>query len=293
MYLNFYGLSKPPFRITPDTKLFFEGSDRGAMLHALSYTIHNGEGIIKVVGEVGSGKTMLCRMLPVRMSKTIEWVYLAHPSLSPEHTLYAIAEELGLRVDRKMDKLDVMNLLHHTLLKKFVKGKRVVIMVEESQGMPIETLEEIRLLSNLETDEHKLLQIVLFGQPELDRNLALPQIRQLRERITHSLYLPPLSKEDTHDYLNFRLRAVGYRGPNLFDKSLTKLISKHALGLTRRINIIADKALLIAYTQGRHTVMASDIKQAVRDCQYPSEPNSFQRLFQGLPKKADDLRLTH
>ncbi len=268
MYLDFYGLKKPPFKITPDTKLFFEGSDRGAVLHGLSYAIDSGEGIIKVVGEVGSGKTMLCRMLPVRMSDNIDWVYLAHPSLSPEHTLHAIAKELGLSIDKSMDKLDIMNLLHTTLLEKHSQNRRVVVLVEESQGMPLETLEEIRLLSNLETDEHKLLQIVLFGQPELDDNLLAPCIRQLRERITHSLYLEPLTIKDTHAYLNFRLRAVGYTGLDLFSKRLSKLISQYAQGLTRRINIIADKAMLIAFTQGRQNLKASDIKQAARDCQF-------------------------
>lgn len=268
MYLEFFGLHKPPFRITPDTHVFFEGCDRGAALHALCYAVSHGEGITKVVGEVGSGKTMLCRMLPLKLNEGVDWVYLAHPSLSPEHTLHAIAHEMGLSVAADADKLSVMRALHEALMERHANNRRVVVLIEEAQGMPLETLEEVRLLSNLETDEHKLLQIVLFGQPELDDNLANPQIRQLRERITHSLYLEPLRLPDIHAYLNFRLRAVGYKGPDLFSRRVAKTIAGYSQGLIRRINIIADKTLLAAYTQDRHTIVVSDIKDAARDSQF-------------------------
>jgi MSHA biogenesis protein MshM len=268
MYLEFFGLHKPPFRITPDTHAFFEGSDRGALLNALCYAISQGEGIIKVVGEVGSGKTMLCRMLPLKLTEKIDWVYLAHPSLSPEHTLHAIAQEMGLTVADNADKLSVMRLLHETLLMRHANGRQVVVLVEEAQGMPLETLEEIRLLSNLETNDYKLMQIVLFGQPELDEKLSDPSIRQLRERITHSLYLSPLNLPDIQAYLNFRLRAVGYTGPDLFSSKVARSISRYSQGLVRRINIIADKTLLAAYTQDRHTLTAKDIRQAARDSNF-------------------------
>lgn len=273
MYLDFFGLHKPPFRITPDTHAFFEGSDRGAILNALCYAIAHGEGIIKVVGEVGSGKTMLCRMLPLKLAEQIDWVYLAHPSLSPEHTLHAIAQEMGLAVTENADKLSVMRLLHEALLLRHTNGRQVVVLVEEAQGMPLETLEEIRLLSNLETNDHKLLQIVLFGQPELDENLAAPSIRQLRERITYSLYLTPLSLPDIQAYLNFRLRAVGYTGPDLFSYQVARAIAHYSQGLVRRINIIADKTLLFAYTQDRHTLTVNDIRQAAKDSNFkPTRP---------------------
>lgn len=271
MYLDFFGLNKPPFRITPDTHAFFEGSDRGALLNALCYAISQGEGIIKVVGEVGSGKTMLCRMLPLKLHDNIDWVYLAHPSLSPEHTLHAIAQEMGLNVTESTDKLSVMRQLHEALLERHTHNRQVVVLVEEAQGMPLETLEEIRLLSNLETNDYKLMQIVLFGQPELDENLADPSIRQLRERITYSLYLTPLKLPDIQAYLNFRLRAVGYKGPDLFSFQSARAIARHSQGLIRRINIIADKALLAAYTQDRHTLTLKDIRQAAHDNNFRSK----------------------
>ncbi|MGH1440514.1 MAG: ExeA family protein [Cellvibrionaceae bacterium] len=268
MYLEFYGLHHPPFRITPDTRVFFEGENRGATLEGLCYAITQGEGIVKVVGEVGSGKTMLCRMLPLKLVQGIDWVYLAHPSLSPEHTLHAITYELGLSLDEGTEKLSVMRALHNELLERHRQNRRVVVLVEEAQGMPLETLEEIRLLSNLETDESKLLQIVLFGQPELDNKLSAWEIRQLNERITHSLYLPPLDVEDIHNYLNFRLRFAGYKGPDIFTKKIAKKINKYSLGLTRRINIIADKSLMLAYSQGRHHLKVRDIQDAALDSQF-------------------------
>jgi MSHA biogenesis protein MshM len=283
MYLEFFGLHKPPFRITPDTHAFFEGSDRGAILTALCYAISHGEGIIKLVGEVGSGKTMLCRMLPLKLTDNIDWVYLAHPSLSPEHTLHAIAQEMGLSVADQADKLSVMRLLHETLLERHIQGRQVVVLVEEAQGIPLETLEEIRLLSNLETNDHKLLQIVLFGQPELDDNLATPSIRQLRERITHSLYLTPLALADIQAYLNFRLRAVGYTGPDLFSYQVARAIADYSQGLVRRINILADKTLLFAYTQDRHTLTLNDIRQAAKDNDFkPSRPKHKWIALAGL-----------
>ncbi len=268
MYLEYFGLSKPPFRITPDTHVFFEGSDRGPTLNALIYALHNGEGIIKVVGEVGTGKTMLCRMLPTKVEGEIDWVYLAHPRLSPDQILQEVARELRLNLGDYPDKLMVMRQLQTALLERYANNRRVVVLVEEAQEMPLETLEELRLLSNLETDEHKLLQIILFGQPELDEKLASRKIRQLRERITHSLYLPPLPLADIHAYLNFRIRASGYRGPDLFSLKVARSIEKYSHGLIRRINILADKALLTAYARDSYDISVTDIQVAAEDSQY-------------------------
>ena len=209
MYYEYFGLTQAPFRITPNTDFFFGGGNRGPILEALIYAVTNGEGIIKVSGEVGSGKTMLCNMLMERLPENVETVYLANPSVSPDEILHAIAFELQLEIDRQSTRLEVTQALHAYLLKRHAEGKRVVVFVEESQGMPLATLEEIRLLSNLETRNDKLLQIVLFGQPELDENMRQPKIRQLRERITHSIGLAPLNANDVREYLMFRLRQAG------------------------------------------------------------------------------------
>jgi len=253
--------------------MFYEGSKRGAALEALIYAIKSGEGIIKVVGEVGSGKTMLCRMLEVRLASIVDIVYIANPNLSPDNILHVIGHELHLNVRNSESKLDVMQKLQDYLLRKHADNRQVVVFVEEAQSMPVDTLEEIRLLSNLETDQHKLLQMVLFGQPELDDKLAQPQIRQLKERITHSFYLDPFPPEDTLDYLNFRLRAVGYRGPSIFNQRTANAVEKYSCGLSRRINIIADKALMATFSDGSHEVKASHVATAAKDSDFIKSAN--------------------
>ena len=268
MYLAHFGLSQPPFKITAHTEFFYSGGNRGAILDALIYAIRQGEGIIKVSGEVGSGKTMLCRMLQERLPAEVETVYLANPSVSPDEILHAIAFEMQLSLPREASRLEVMQALQDYLLERHAQGKQVVVFVEEAQGMPLATLEEIRLLSNLETQHYKLLQIVLFGQPELDRNLSLPEIRQLKERITHSFALKPLTAAEIRDYLMFRLRAADYRGPDLFGPAVIKLIARASKGLTRRVNIIADKTLLAAFAENTHTLTVKHVRAAIEDSDF-------------------------
>lgn len=251
MYLDYFSLERHPFRITPDTSLFFSGGDqgRGVVLDAMLFAIQSGEGILKVVGEVGSGKTMLCRMLEERLPDTTEIVYLANPRLSPDEILYAVAFELKLPVRRDTSKLLVMQQLQTYLIKQHAANRKVLVIIEEAQGMPVETLEEIRLFSNLETQVDKLMQIILFGQPELDKNLRSKNIRQLRERITHSFHLNPLTRDEVSAYVRFRLGAAGCPCPQLLTKRAEWLLHKASGGLTRRINILVDKALLSAYAE--------------------------------------------
>ena len=251
MYLDYFSLERHPFRITPDTSLFFSGGNqgRGVVLDAMLFAIESGEGILKVVGEVGSGKTMLCRMLEERLPQTTEIVYLANPRLSPDEILYAIAFELKLPVRGDTSKLLVMQQLQNYLIKQHTENRRVLVIIEEAQGMSVETLEEIRLFSNLETQVDKLMQIILFGQPELDKNLSSKNIRQLRERITHSFHLNPLTTRELSEYVRFRLGAAGCPCPQLLTRRAQWLVSKASGGLTRRINILVDKALLAAFAE--------------------------------------------
>lgn len=276
MYYPHFGLKEPPFKITPNTDFFFSGGNRGAILDALVYAITNGEGIIKVVGEVGSGKTMLCRMLQTILPEKVESIYLANPSVAPEDVLHAIAFELQLKLPKNADRLKVMQELQAYLLARYAEGRQVVIFVEEAQGMPLATLEEIRLLSNLETKQDKLLQIVLFGQPELDDNLNQEHIRQLRERITHRFNLGPLQTKDVGEYLIFRLRAAGYHGPHLFTDSAIKKLSKASEGLVRRVNILADKALLSAFADNVYQVTPKHVHAAVNDSEFGLKPKWYQ-----------------
>ena len=266
LYLEHFGLDEPPFRITPHTDFFFDGAERGATLEALGYAVLHDEGIVKVSGEVGSGKTMLCRMLMERLPAEVETIYLATPSLARDEILHAIADELELKLSER--RTVALRELQEHLIGLYGAGRRVVVLIDEAHVMPEDTLEQVRLLSNLESSRHKLLQIVLFGQPELDATLAKPSLRQLRDRITHSFRMRPLSPAEVATYLSFRMRAAGYRGPDVFAARAARRLARASGGLTRRINILADKALLAAYSESTHAVSERHVKVAIADSEF-------------------------
>ncbi|MBA5687545.1 ExeA family protein [Rugamonas apoptosis] len=270
MYRSHFGLHESPFGITPNPAFFYAGNTRGEILQALLYVVSHGEGIIKVTGEVGSGKTMLCRMLESQLPPHIEVIYLVNPSLSPLEALFAIASELGLQPAGKRGD-EVLRELHADLIAKHSAGKQVVLLVEEAQAMPLATLEEIRLLTNLETARNKLLQIVLFGQPELDEHLDLASMRQLKERITHSFEVPAMAPELVPEFLDFRLRAAGHTGPALFSQKAALRIARASGGIVRRINILADKALLAAYAADADLVEVGHVNNAIQDSPFKSK----------------------
>ena len=274
LYLEHFGMREPPFRITPHTDFFFTGANRGPTLDALIYAITQDEGIVKVTGEVGSGKTMLCRMLLERLPPNVETLYLANPSLSRQEILGAIADELGIPTDGKATH-SLTRALQEALIERYAQGKRVVLLIDEAHAMPAESLEEIRLLSNLESKATKLLQIALFAQPELDERLAATDMRQLRERITQHFNLAPLKQADVAAYIEFRLRTAGYHGPNPFTDEAIRMITRISEGLSRRINIIADKALLAAYSSGSHKVDSAEVRTAEQDARFsPLQPKT-------------------
>jgi len=265
MYLDYFGLKKQPFGITPDTSLFFKGAERGDILEAILYALNSGEGIIKVVGEVGSGKTMLSRMLTKKASDNTVFVFLLNPSIQAEQVLYAIAYDLGINVDDSKQSIQVLHLLQKKLFELYEEGKKVVLIIDEAQQMPLATLEEIRLLSNLETETEKLLQIIMFGQPELDEHIDTPSVRQLRERITYSFYLSPLTHSVVETYLAFRLKKAGHQGRGVFKKSAIKYLTKSSHGTLRRLNVLADKALLAAFLDKKAEVDSKHVKIALQD----------------------------
>jgi MSHA biogenesis protein MshM len=267
MYLEHFGLSEAPFRITPHTDFFFAGANRGATLEALLYAITHDEGIVKVSGEVGSGKTMLCRVLMERLPENVETIHLANPSLSRDEIMFTLADELQINLATNRVSA-VMRALQEHLIDLYAQGRQVVVLIDEAHAMPAETLEEIRLLSNLESNRHKLLQIVLFGQPELNEVLGRTEMRQLKERITHNFTLEPLVRADVAQYINFRMRAAGYKGPDVFSPAALKRIAAASLGLTRRINILCDKSLLAAFAGNTHQITVSHVKAAIRDAEF-------------------------
>ena len=263
LYIEHFRLREAPFRITPTTDFFYHGGRRGEILDALLYSVSSGEGIMLVTGEVGSGKTMLLRALSEKVPDNIELVYIPNPSLSGREILFNLCGELGLSGDS--ERPDTLRRLQDYLIAKNAEGKQVLALIDEAQAMPEESLEEIRLLSNLETRRHKLMQVILFGQPELDDTLAKQNMRQLRERVTVRFRLEPLGRGDVMEYIQTRLRAAGHQGGRIFSEDACALIARVSQGLSRRINILADKSLLSAFARGARKVGLVDARRAVRD----------------------------
>ncbi len=250
MYLKFFGFSKFPFNSAPDIRVFYKNGSRQEILEALVYTVSRGDGITKVTGEVGSGKTMLLRLLAETLPSHFKVLYINTPNLSPKDMLMHICSELALPLEGGTLKYELLKRIHQELVRLYARGQRVVMLIDEAQAMTFDTLEEIRLLSNLETSDGKLLQMVLFGQPELDIALDNDKLRQLKSRISYSIYIPPLSPKEVCAYLNYRVRRASYEGLDIFDLSISKEIHKLSGGMPRTINTIADKLLMSAYSLG-------------------------------------------
>ena len=267
LYLEHFNLRELPFRLTPAIEFFYRGGVRGETLDALMYAINNGEGIISVVGEVGTGKSMLCRKLMTELKDEVELVYIANPSISDLEIIYHIAEEL--EIDISGNRHQVARSLQNHLLELHQQDKKVLVCIDEAQAMPDESLEQIRLLSNLETSTEKIIQIVMFGQPELADKLNQQHLRQLNERITSAFHLRKLNANEVKDYVNHRIfKASTETRENLFSDSAIKYIAKISQGVSRRINILCDKAMLAAFADNSEYVSLSHAKQAARDARY-------------------------
>lgn len=265
LYLDHFELSSDPFRITPDTGLFFTGGQRGDILEGLIVAAMHDEGIVSVVGEIGMGKTMLSRMLLERLRPLpSDTVYLANPVFDRDEILGAIARDL-MPEPPQGNRAHMLAALESVLIERYSQGRRVVVVIDEAHSMPATTLEEIRLLSNLETTQNKLLKIVLFGQPELDELLAAPQLRQVKDRISHRFELQPLNAQEASAYLMFRLHKVGWKGGELFDAAALKLLVQASEGRTRKLNMLADKSMLAAYAEGVPQVGLAQVRRAVGD----------------------------
>lgn len=264
LYLGHFGLRQPPFDITPDPRFFFVGGQRGALLEGIAHAVFDTPGIILVIGEVGSGKTMLCRMLAQRLRDQCTLIYLANPSFGPQEILRGIAADLGL-TPAAGEPLPLV--LQRALLELHARGRQAVLLIDEAQAMPPESIEEVKLLSNLETGDRKLLQIILFGQPELDDLLSQPRLRQVRDRIVHRFAIPPLPPEDASRYLDHRLACAGSAGAELFDADARRLLVARAQGSVRRLNILADQSLLAAYAAGADRVQREHVDKVLRTTQ--------------------------
>ena len=265
MYKAHFRLFELPFGITPDTSFFFACSNYQEALNTLLVAAKAGEGFIKITGEVGTGKTLMCRKFLSALDDTFVTAYIPNPYLEPRTLMLALADELEITQSKGADQHQILKTINKRLLVLAREGRRVILCLDEAQAMPLETLEALRLLSNLETEKRKLLQIVMFGQPELDRKLQLDSIRQLTQRITFHYRLLPLTRDDLEFYVSHRLKVAGFAGTQLFGKDAIKQLHKASGGVPRLANILAHKALMATYGEGRHRVHARHVRVAAKD----------------------------
>jgi MSHA biogenesis protein MshM len=264
-YVGYFGLREPPFGITPDTSFFYACSGTQEALNTLLVAITNGEGFIKITGEVGTGKTLLCRKFLATLDASWVSAYVPNPMVDPRGLLLALAEELGVAVEANADQHRLLKSINKCLLDLARLRKRVVLCLDECQAMALETLEAVRLLTNLETEKRKLLHVVLFGQPELDRRLAEPAIRQLRQRITFQHRLSGLREEEVGAYVAHRLAVAGYNREPLFGAGAVSALHRGCRGVPRVANILAHKALLLVFGEGGKTVERRHVNAAIND----------------------------
>lgn len=275
MYQKHFGLSQPPFSLTPNTGFFFGLSPHVEALQVLQTALQTGEGFIKVTGEVGTGKTLICRKLINELPSQFHCAYLPNPYLTPAELRWAVASELGLKYTSNIDQQQLTGLIQQQLLALSAHGHAIVLVLDEAQALPGDSLEALRLFTNLETETRKLLQVVLFGQPELDDRLKRQEFRQLRQRITFSYNLRPLTWDETDAYLRHRLAIAGRAGEPLFTSRETRQIAYASRGIPRLINILAHKALLLSFGEGATRVQTSHVKAAIQD----TEDASVRRLL--------------
>ncbi|MCZ6719480.1 MAG: AAA family ATPase [Gammaproteobacteria bacterium] len=265
MYLEHFALRDFPFAITPDTSYFMNRAGYQDALNVLLVALRSGEGFVKITGEVGIGKTLLCRKLLNTLGADFVRAYIHNPYLEPASLLLAIADELSVTYEEGISQHFLIKRIAKALLDYYRDKKQVVLCLDEVQAMPVETLETLRLLTNLETERRKLLQVVLFGQPELDALLKQPSVRQLRQRITFSYRLLPLNRVALLAYVRHRLAIAGYRGKDLFTRGALHLLYKGSEGIPRLINIICHKAMMLAYGKGDLIVTRAHMRVAVED----------------------------
>lgn len=279
MYLEHFALRELPFSITPDTSFFFNYSGHQQAMNVLLVALRSGEGFIKITGEVGTGKTLLCRRLLNLLGADKEFVtaYIPNPLLTPTALSLALAEELGIDCPRNLGQHRVLKLITDKLIALNAEGKHVVLLIDEAQAMPAQSMEALRLLTNLETEKYKLLQIVLFGQPELDLILAKPSIRQLRQRIAFSYNLPFMDREAVRTYLAHRLVVAGYSGQPMFSDKAIDSLYRASRGVPRLINILAHKTLMAAYGQGAKAVRQQHVSAAIADTEDVDEQHAGRR----------------
>ena len=270
MYKKFYGLKDKPFEITPDPRyLYLSEGHREALAH-LTYALNEAKGFTVVTGEVGTGKTMLVQMLLSRLDSHTRIAHLFNPKLGTRDFFKYICQDFGLKTEGLTTKGEFLALLHTFLMECYARRERVVLIIDEAQTLSPALLEEVRLLTNLETPKAKLLQVILLGQPELDKTLAMNEFRQLRQRISLRFNLKPLNRRETGEYIIRRLKAAGARNTDLFDDDAVKEIFRYTKGIPRLINVICDNSLMTGFVYEKHRIERDIVREVVRDMAGPS-----------------------
>mgnify|MGYP003384697871 CR=1 FL=1 len=275
MYLYHFGLTELPFTLTPNTSFFLALEPHNEALAVLMTALKTGEGFIKVIGEVGTGKTLLCRKLLNEIPEHFITAYIPNPYLNPDELRRAVAIELGVKQAQRMSVQLLTQRIQNRLLELHAKGHSVVLILDEAQALPEESLEALRLFTNLETETRKLLQVVLFAQPELDQRLTQTEFRQLRQRITFSYQLRAMKAEEVQQYIQHRLQVAGYKGAVLFSASLCQKITKASHGIPRLVNILCHKMLMLSYGQGNYQMTRKQLTAAIKDTESITSKSSI------------------
>lgn len=277
MYEAHFGLQEAPFALTPNTRYFLRAPSHADALELLLVALQEREGFIKIVGEVGTGKTLLCRLLLNELEQRACTAYIPNPHLTPDTLYEAVAEELGVDVSQCANTHRILKALTQRLIELAMEQRPVVLVIDEAQAMPEPTIEALRLLTNLETESAKLLQVVLFGQPELDALLEKDSLRQLRQRITFHYRLMPLDRDAIGQYLRHRLSQAGYNGGELFTSGAMKLICRASGGVPRLVNVLAHKAMLAAWGDGDQQIRRAHVLRAIHDTESARRPGLIAR----------------
>lgn len=282
MYLYHFGLRELPFTLTPNTNFYLGLAPHNEALAVLLTALKTGEGFIKVVGEVGTGKTLLCRKLLNEIPEHFVTAYIPNPYLKPDELRRAVAVELGVKQAQRISLQLLTQRIQQRLLELHSQGHSVVLILDEAQALPAESLEALRLFTNLETETRKLLQVVLFAQPELDERLAENAFRQLKQRITFSYKLRSMTAFEVDHYIQHRLQVAGYKGASLFNRTLTKKIAKVSNGIPRLVNIICHKMLMLGYGEGIYQLSNKHLVSAIKDTEGMQSKMSHKKSFIGL-----------
>lgn len=265
MYLYHYGIKELPFTLTPNTSYFFGLPSHKEALNVLLTALKTGEGFIKVTGEVGTGKTLICRKLLNELPDHFTTAYIPSPYLSPSELRRAVAAELNVTLTEHADQQEFTQRIQQRLIQIHQQHKGAVLIIDEAQALPVESIEALRLITNLETESRKLLQVVLFGQPELNDKLNLPELRQLKQRVTFAYNLKLMDADQLYQYVKHRMTVAGYRGIEVFDRRCCQRLYKASKGTPRIVNVLCHKAMMLAYGEGKQKVENRHIKMAAID----------------------------